>query len=136
MFNVLNNTLLIIVAAVVLLLVMGGSSFLRRRKKPHLDAAMFKQRWQDVQKLCKQSETWPLAIIDADKLLDEALKKSKFKGRTMRERLVAAQRSLSDNDGVWFAHKLRNKILHDEVPKLSQRDVQNALKGLRQALKD
>lgn len=54
----------------------------------------------------------------------------------MGERLVFAQRRLSDNDGVWFGHKLRNKIVHEEVPHLQQRDVQMALQGLRQALKD
>jgi hypothetical protein len=94
------------------------------------------ERWQEVQKLCSTSTTWPLAIINADKLLDEALRKARMKGKTMGERLVAAQRRLSDNDGVWFGHKLRNRVVHEEMPKLKQNDVQAALRGFRQALKD
>ena len=89
-----------------------------------------------MQKLCAKSETWPLAIINADKLVDEALKLIGYKGKTMGERLVAAQRTLTNNDGVWFGHKLRNKLVHEETTKVQKRDVQMALKGLRQALLD
>jgi len=74
--------------------------------------------------------------MDADKLLDDALKKLRYKGKTMGERMVSAQRSLSDNDSVWYGHKLRNKIAHEETPPLKRKDVQMALRGFRQALKD
>jgi hypothetical protein len=77
-----------------------------------------------------------LAIIDADKLLDDALKKRHFKGKTMGERLVAAQKNLSDNDAVWFAHKLRNRLVHETNVRLKKRDVQKALSGFRQGLRD
>jgi hypothetical protein len=53
----------------------------------------------------------------------------------MGERLVSAQRDISDNDSAWFAHKLRNKIVHEEVS-LRKQDVQAALRGFRDALKD
>jgi hypothetical protein len=86
--------------------------------------------------MCHKGETWPLAIIDADTLLDDALKALRYKGSTMGARLVAAQRDLSDNDGVWFAHKLRNKLVHEEIPRLYKREVQKALRGFLQALKD
>lgn len=134
--NLINNATLIAVAILFILLVLLGSALLLRQKSYKLDKAKFRARWQEVQGLCRKSETWPLAVINADKLLDEALKKTHCRGRTMGERLVFAQRRLSDNDGVWFGHKLRNKIVHEEVPHLQQRDVQMALQGLRQALKD
>jgi len=54
----------------------------------------------------------------------------------MGERLVKAQHDLTDNGSVWFAHKLRNKLVHEASPKLAQREVKNALLGLRGALKD
>ncbi|HEU4967106.1 MAG TPA: hypothetical protein VFT53_06580 [Candidatus Saccharimonadales bacterium] len=124
---------LVIVALLFLLLVLRIQ---RRLRAPKLDTAKFTRRWQDVQKLCNAKTTWPLAVINADKLLDEALKKSRMKGKTMGERLVVAQRRLSDNDGVWFGHKLRNRVVHEEVDKLKQDDIQAALRGFRQALKD
>ena len=137
MFDIPNNVLLAAIAGGLILIVLLGSSVLLRKGPKRLDAQKFQVRWQqDIQKLCAKADTWPLAVINADKLLDEALKQRRFKGRTMGERLVAAQRQLTDNDGVWFGHKLRNKIVHEEMPRLFQKDVQAALKGLRQALKD
>ncbi len=54
----------------------------------------------------------------------------------MGERLVQAQHLLSDNDGVWFGHKLRAKIETDPAAKLKEKEVKSALVGIRQALKD
>jgi hypothetical protein len=124
------------IAIGAILAVVLGVGFLLRRRPTRFNTEKFKSRWNEVENLCSKSETWPLAVINADKLLDEALKQSRFKGKTMGERLVAAQRALSNNDGVWFGHKLRNKIVHEEMPRLYRRDVQQALRGFRQALKD
>ena len=77
-----------------------------------------------------------LAIIDADKLVDEALKKLHFNGKTMGERLVAAQRSLTNNDSIWYAHKLRNRLVHEPNVRLKKSEAQMALTGFRQALRD
>lgn len=107
----------------------------KRRRRP-LNKAYFLEKWQEHQKLCASKETWPLAIINTDKLLDEGLKKAGYRGRTMGERLVAAQRDLSDNDAVWFGHKLRNKLVHESDTRLREDDVKDALKGIRQALRD
>lgn len=107
----------------------------RKRKKP-LNVEYFAERWSEAQKLCRNKDTWPLAIINADSLLDEALKKSGYKGKTMGERMVAAQRDFSDNDGVWYGHKLRNKLVHEADIKLKEVDVKDALVGIRQALRD
>jgi Asp-tRNA(Asn)/Glu-tRNA(Gln) amidotransferase A subunit family amidase len=52
------------------------------------------------------------------------------------ERLVSAQRDVSDNDGVWFGHKLRNRLVHENNVKLTERDVKDALIGIRGGLKD
>lgn len=125
----------IAVVIVVLLAVVFGAGYLKRRPKV-LDSAYFRAKWKEAQGYCKDKSTWPLAVINADKLLDEALKRRKFKGKTMGERMVAAQRELSDNDGVWYAHKLRNRLVHEADVKLKEADVKKALIGIRQALKD
>lgn len=130
------STTLVIIAVVVLLVIIFGTSFALRRKPKHLNTAYFQKRWQEAQVLCAQEETWPLAVINADKLLDEALKKLKYKGKTMGERLVAAQHQIKYNDEVWFGHKLRNKLVHEDLKKLKKKDVMQALVGFRSALKD
>lgn len=111
-------------------------TFATQRMKQGLNQEYFTAKWKDLQKGLSKQDTWPMAIIQADSLLDEALRKRHYKGKTMGERLVAAQKALSDNDAAWYAHKLRNKIVHEVDVPLTQKDVQKALMGLRQALRD
>lgn len=131
----MNNEVAAVAAVVVLLILVLGAGLLRRRPKG-LKHAYFEKRWKELQTLCGSQNTWPLAVINADKLLDEALKKRRMKGKAMGERLVAAQHILSDNDGVWYGHKLRNRIVHEDSVKLKEKDVKQALLGFRRALKD
>ena len=132
----MNEMLLSIVAIVIILvLVVGSGTWLKRRPR-HLNKGYYQDRWQTLQGLLKDKTTWPLAVIDADKLLDDALKRLHYKGKTMGERLVSAQRAISDNDGVWFGHKLRNRLVHESNVKLTEKSVKEALIGIRAALKD
>lgn len=104
----------------------------RRKIKP----AKFKEQWTELQKFCKSKDTWPLAIINADKLLDEALKKKHLKGKSMGERMVEAQKILSDNDGAWYAHNLAKKLIDESYGRLKETEVKKSLVGFRQALRD
>jgi hypothetical protein len=107
-----------------------------RRRPRQLKPAKFTQRWKNLQHNCANRKTWPQAIIDADNLLDDALKKAHYKGKTTGERLVSAQHTLTSNDTVWFGHKLRKTILEQDVRKIKKADVLEALAGFRQALRD
>ena len=126
----------IVLAALVLIVLLVVGLFVFRRRPRKLHADRFQEKWQNLQKQCSSKETWPNAIVDADKLLDEALKRRRFGGKSMGERLTKAQRLLSDNESVWFGHKLRTKLEADPDTKLKESDVKQALIGLRQALKD
>ena len=105
-------------------------------KPAKLNQQYFEQRWLELLARVRTPEGMILAIIDADKLLDEALKRRHFKGKTMGERLVKAQRSISDNDAVWYAHKLRNRLVHEPDVKLKKNEAQQALAGFKTGLKD
>ncbi len=131
----MNATTEAIIAIGALLFIVLLTSILHIRPKP-LKTDYFEKKWNELQKLCANSATWPLAVINADKLLDNALKRRRFKGKTMGERMVSAQRALTDNDTAWFGHKLRNRLVHDSDTKIKQNDVQRALMGFRQALRD
>lgn len=111
--------------------------FFRRHPKK-LNQADFTERWKALQRHCATRKTWPQAIVEADDLLDEALKRRRFKGKTTGERLVAAQHQLSDNEIIWLGHKLRNRIVHEglDVRTLKKKEVVIALAGFRQALRD
>ena len=117
--------------------VLVGIGYLGKKVVPSkLNHEFYQTRWSELLTKVKTNDGMALAVIDADKLLDDALKKRHFRGKTMGERLVAAQRTLTDNDAVWYAHKLRNRLVHEDNVRLKKRDVQKALAGFRQALRD
>lgn len=127
-----------ITLAVVVLLVVGAAGYLiwRWKRPPKLKHVYFKTEWQELQKLLRNKDRWDVALIQADNLFDVALKKSRFRGASMGERMVKAQKKFTDNDGVWFAHKLRKEVESNPEFKLTEKDLKEALIALRQALKD
>lgn len=126
-----------IIAGIVFVAALAVVALIVRRRRPrNLKTDRFQDKWRNMQKLCADKTTWSQAIVDADKILDEALRKKGFNGKTMGERLTKAQRVISDNEGVWFGHKLRSKIDTDPNGKLKETEVKQALLGIRQALKD
>ncbi len=126
-----------IILAVGLILEAGLVFVLITRLKIKKDRPLkFRKKWIELQKFCASQETWPLAVINADKLLDEALRRRRLKGKSMGERMVSAQKQFSDNDRVWFAHNLAKKLTADTSTKLREADVKKALIGVRQALRD
>ena len=101
-----------------------------------LKSDKFAKQWKELQSLCKDRSTWPEALTQADQLLDKALKKRRYKGKSMGERMVSAQKVFTDNDAVWFAHNLYKKVKSEEIKRLKESDVKDALIGFRQALRD
>lgn len=124
-----------IIAGVFVVGLIGLIIYLKKWPK-RLKPEAFMNRWKHLQVLCKDKSTWPEALSEADILLDKALKRRKFKGKSMGERLVSAQRSFTNNDGVWFAHNMCKKVIADPDIRLREDDVKAALIGFRQALRD
>jgi len=127
-----------IALTVVVLVVGGGLGYLiwRWKKPPKLKQEYFDTAWKDLQKLLRNKERWDVALLDADKLFDIALKKNRFRGASMGERMVKAQKMFTDNDGAWFAHKLRKEVEANPDFKLTEKDLKTALIAIRQVLKD
>lgn len=74
------------------------------------------------------------SIIDSDKLLDYGLKVHGFEG-TLGEKLKKAGPRFSDLNGVWAAHKLRNRAAH-ELSGINKDEAKRALSGFKRALND
>ena len=123
----------VIVFGVVALVSIG---ILSRKVTHKLNQEYYQKYWLELLARVKTPDGMILAVIDADKLLDKALKSRNFKGKTAGERLVSAQRVLTNNDSVWYAHKLRNRLVHEPNAKLKKHVAQTALAGFKQALKD
>ena len=127
-----------ITLAVVVLVVLAGVGFWiwRWRRPPKLKQQYFKEKWSELQKLLRNPERWDVALLQADDLFDIALKKNRYRGASMGERMVKAQKRFTDNDGAWFAHKLRKEVESDPEFKLTEKDLKDALIAIRQVLKD
>lgn len=124
------------VAIVIITIIFIVLKFTWRRAPLKPRKKTYTAKWQELQQYCKHRETWPKAVEEADRLLDKAMIKRGFKGKSTGERLVSAQRALTDNDAVWYAHKLCKKLREDPGVKLKEKEVKEALVGFRQALKD
>lgn len=127
---------LIIMIGVIVVAVLLALLARWRRRPRQLKADDFQAKWQHLQKMCADKAAWREVVLDADNLLDEALRKKRLGGKNMGERLVRAQRLFTDNDGVWFGHKLRGRVEGEPKLRLKEKDVKEALMGIRQALKD
>lgn len=127
---------MIAMISVIAVVIVSLGLLLSIKLPKRLSKKKYVNKWRELQACCKTKDTWSEAIISADKLLDRALRQRKFKGGSPGERLVSAQRQLTDNDSVWFAHNLYKKIIAEPEKKLKEDDVKRALTGFRQALRD
>lgn len=127
----------IFIAAVVLVLILLTTAWIQKKLgHQKLNRSKYEKRWRGIGRHLKEESTWHLALIEADNLLDTALKRRGFKGNSMGERLMNARQEFSDNDNVWAAHKLRDRLVHEQDVKLDEKTIKTALRAERQALKD
>ena len=73
-------------------------------------------RWEEVQKHISSTREaeWKFAVIEADKIVDDALKNAGFPGDTLGERLMNIEKGqLTTLEDLWTAHKIRNRLAHD-----------------------
>lgn len=133
-------TLLLVAFLVAIILVGGLILFLvtRGTGSSELNVERYRSEWLKIERqLVKgQESTYQMVILNADKLLDQALKQRGFKGETMGERMKAAKDIWNNANNVWTVHKLRNRIAHEHDVKVGYDMARRALSAFKQALKD
>ena len=127
---------MIVIAIVVVLFLLLVAALLVKVPSKVTKKSTFENKWKDIYKYCKHKETWPTALSRADELLDMALKRRRYKGKNMGERMVAAQKVFSDNDSIWVAHKLSVKLREHPKSRINEKQIKGALVSIRQGLKD
>ncbi|MBZ9571811.1 hypothetical protein KJA15_00530 [Patescibacteria group bacterium] len=93
--------------------------------------------WAEILKrLEKDSESEAkLAIIEADSMLGDTLKRMGYRGESLGERLKQLSRDVISNlDSLWGAHKIRNNIVHDPGYRLDLDQARSVLKIYEQTL--
>lgn len=79
-------------------------------------AGILRNRWNALLKHLDSTHEaqWKIAVIEADKLVDDALAKAGYSGDTFGDRLSNIQPgTLLSLDGIWWAHKVRNRLAHE-----------------------
>ncbi len=122
-----------VLAFVILDLLFIGFVFYKRKfgGLSEKDRQKFLNYWKSV--LDDNDHTH--AVINADKLLDSLLEKRGYKG-SLGQKLKSAGSLFNDLDGVWAAHKLRNRIAHEMDVQISTKEAQRALDNFARAFKD
>jgi hypothetical protein len=77
-----------------------------------------------------------MTIMNADKLVDQALRDLGVKGETMGDRMRNAATRFKDREGIWKAHKLRNRVAHETDIVVQYHEARYALACYKKALKD
>ena len=80
--------------------------------------------------------SFPVSIIEADKLLDRAMMELGVSGNTMGDRLKNSGSRFSQLNSVWYTHKTRNQIAHEPDFQVDYNKARHALATYEQALKD
>ena len=123
--------LIVAIIAVIYLLVSSKNG-------PRLNVNRYQTQWLAIENSVSRGNTasWQVAIMNADKLLDQALRDRRFKGQTMGERMKSAAKVWRNANHIWGAHKVRNQLAHEVNTQLSYEVTLRSLSAFKQALKD
>ena len=124
------------------ILIFGGLLFaiisLTKNSPRTLDQDKYRSRWMAIESRLKRDDenSYTVCILEADKLLDQSLRDRGLSGKTMAERMKQCQGKWTNGNGVWAAHKLRNRIAHETDVKVDYDRARQALIAFKQGLKD
>ena len=135
-----SNPAGIFILVAILLAAIVGVVYLMVTTKhgAQLNVARYQTKWLEIENSVTRNNTasWQLAIMNADKLLDQALRERRFKGQTMGERMKSAQKVWKNANHVWGAHKVRNQLAHEVNAEISYNTTLRSLSAFKQGLKD
>ena len=107
--------------------------------QPNPAIAAYDKHWLEIKnKAYSYNESdWKVAVIEADRFIDDVLKNAGFPGETMGERLMLIKPDqLLSLQYLWDAHKLRNLLVHDSSFRLTHNQAVAAVESFEQALRE
>lgn len=107
-------------------------------KSNHIDVESYRINYLKIEQQLRPDNpvAFRLAVIDGDKLVDQAMRDCGIRGETMGERLKSAKNRFSDLNSLWQAHKLRNQVVHETNITVNYNQARQALLCYKRALKD
>ena len=135
-----SNPAGIFILVAVLLAAIVGAVYLMVTTKhgSQLNVQRYQTKWLEIENSVTRDNaaSWQLAIMNADKLLDQALRERRFRGQTMGERMKSAQKTWKNANHVWGAHKIRNQLAHEVNANVTYDITLRSLSAFKQGLKD
>lgn len=124
----------------VLIIAIVGVIYLvfTRPAGPSLNRQKYQRQWLAIENSLQRDniDSYQIAILNADKLLDRALRDKHYRGETMGERMKSAQKVWRNANYIWGAHKVRNQLAHETEYVLTREVALRSLSAYKQALKD
>jgi hypothetical protein len=124
------------------ILIIGGLLFIfisiAKNSPKALDVEKYRSRWLRIETTLSRNNEGShiLCVLNADKLLDQALRDRGIAGKTMAERMKSCQGKWTNGNGLWAAHKVRNRLAHETDATIDYERARQALVAYKQALKD
>ena len=134
-----NPAGIFILVAVLIAAVVGVVYLLITSKHgSQLNVQRYQTKWLEIENSVTRDNaaSWQLAIMNADKLLDQALRERRFRGQTMGERMKSAGDTWKNANHVWSAHKIRNQLAHEVNANVTYDITLRSLSAFKQGLKD
>ncbi|MEA1909603.1 MAG: hypothetical protein U9M89_01045 [Patescibacteria group bacterium] len=109
---------------------------LSKKKKwfTEADREEIRLKFKEIDKLLEAGHN-SQAVMHADKLTDHVLQKMNFKGNTMADRMRDAESIVGGYyQDFWWAHKLRNQIVHEINIEIDESTARKAIRVFRQVV--
>jgi ABC-type lipoprotein release transport system permease subunit len=89
-----------------------------------------RKKWDEIRKNMEteNESKWKLAVIEADAIIDDLIRRMGYKGENMSERLAGINPGQIENiEELKLAHETRNRIIQEESYKLEKTKAQEAI---------
>lgn len=128
----------------VLLLTLRGlggdiKNTLKGANMPLVSKKKIQKQWDSIESRLRieNEQQDKLAILEADKLVDQILFDIGYKGSNMKERLESADSNqIEELDSLIEAHEIRNKIINDSNFHLNKEEVKRVMNIYREFLEN
>jgi hypothetical protein len=123
---------LVLLADIVMLLILRGVGGSIRTTFQGVDVpSLSKKKWKKVINRINQANPsqYKVAILEADKIVDDVLGGMGFKGENMTEKLNHPSAiHISDREDLKKAHQVRNRIIHENDFQLDRAEAVKVIK--------
>jgi len=142
-----NKMIMLVFILIVVIFGVGLLFFIQKQttgaRSKLVNKQVVQKKWQEIEIMMDTGgpANFQSAVMEADKLFAYVLKGvvGSRDGQNMGDRLKLAQKKFSNYQiyqGIWSAHKLRNKIAHEIGHEIHSSSVKQAISQFKKGLKD